>query len=109
MHFLRRFTTGSYAASPSSAGLSPSGTTDDAFGFRQVIVAATDNSKIFGIDSSTGEIIWSRIFGLGWAEEIGGVVIPARLYVTKTISEGGRPEVVVVGQRHASNACVLLP
>ena len=36
----------------------------ETFGFRQIIVAGTANDKVFGIDSSNGEIVWSRVFFL---------------------------------------------
>ena len=52
-----------------------------AFGFTQVIVAATAFGMIFGIDSSNGEILWSRVLGLGWAAEIGGRIHPVKLYM----------------------------
>ncbi len=75
----------------------------DAFGFRQVIVVATPYSKVFGIDSSDGEILWSRMFGLGWAAETGGSILPVKLYVTQTVHDGDSPQVVIVAQRRAEN------
>lgn len=59
--------------------------------------------KVYGIDSSNGEIVWSRVLGLGWAGEVGGHIQPLKLYVTKTVSDGGDPEVVLVAQRRADN------
>ena len=98
--------TGSYASASSPASV-PSSANEtlsrDAFGFRQVIVAATAFGKVFGIDSSNGEILWSRVLGLGWAAEIGGRIHPVKLYVTRTVSDGGDPEVVLVTQRRADN------
>jgi outer membrane protein assembly factor BamB len=75
----------------------------DLFGFRQIIVAATSHGKVYGIDSSNGEIIWSRILGLGWAEGVGAEMMPVKIYVTKSVSDGGDPEVVLVVQRRADN------
>ena len=112
VNFARRFATGSYAFShfaPSSRLLSKSSTSTepllfrDTFGFRQIIVAGTAHGKVFGIDSSNGEIVWTRVFGLGWAHEIGGRVVPVKLFVTKTVVDGGDPEVVLVSQRRADN------
>ncbi len=80
----------------------------DLFGFRQIIVAATSHGKIYGIDSSNGEIIWSRILGLGWAEEVGAEIVPVKIYVTKSVSDGGDPEVVLVVQRIADNVRLLV-
>lgn len=112
VNFARRFVTGSYASThsaPSSRSSSKiSNSTEpllsrDTFGFRQIIVAGTAHGKVFGIDSSNGEILWSRIFGLGWASKIGGRVVPVKLFVTKTVADGGDPEVVLVSQRRAVN------
>lgn len=75
----------------------------DAFGFRKVIVAVTPRGKIYGIDSANGEILWSRVFGLGWAAEVGGNIIPVKIFVTRTVNDGDAPQVVVVTQRQASN------
>lgn len=94
-------------SSPKSSNSSEPLLFRDAFGFRQIIVAGTANGKVFGIDSSNGEIVWSRVFGLGWAGEIGGRVVPVKLFVTKTVADGGDPEVVVVTQRRAENVCPL--
>jgi outer membrane protein assembly factor BamB len=98
--------TGSYALASSPASV-PSSTNEtlsgDAFRFRQVILAATAFGKVFGIDSSNGEILWSRVLGLGWAAEIGGEIHPVQLYATREVSDGGDPEVVLVTQRRADN------
>jgi hypothetical protein len=103
--------TGSYALASSPASV-PSSTNEtlsrDTFGFTQVIVAATAFGKVFGIDSSNGEILWSRVLGLGWAAEIGGRIHPVQLYVTRTVSDGGDPEVVLVTQRRADNVSYVL-
>ena len=114
--FARRFVTGSYAStrsvpsshsSPKSSNPAEQLLSRDTFGFRQVIVAGTTLGKVFGIDSSNGEIVWSRAFGLGWAGEIGGRVVPVKLFVTKTVADGGDPEVVIVTQRRAVNVRLL--
>lgn len=77
----------------------------DTFGFRKVIVAASKRGVIFGIDSSTGAILWSRILGLGWAAKVGGHHVPLKLFVTRTANdvEGETPQVVLVTQRVADN------
>ncbi|KAF8872794.1 hypothetical protein CPB84DRAFT_1854287 [Gymnopilus junonius] len=112
VNFVKRFVTGSYASPTSSLGPTTTNSTEgiirDAFGFRQIIVAATGLGlgKVYGIDSSNGNIVWSRVLGLGWAGEVGGHVQPLKLYVTKTVSDGGDPEVVLVAQRRADNSLV---
>lgn len=80
----------------------------DAFGFRQVIVAASDLGKIYGLDSSTGTVLWSRILGLGSAAQVGAQIIPLKLFVVQTVASGSFPEAVLVAQRHAKNV-ILFP
>lgn len=75
----------------------------DTFGFRKIIVAATPADLVFGIDSSNGAILWRRRLGLGWVEEVGGRHQPAKLFVTRTVSDGGDPQVVLLTQRLADN------
>ena len=103
---MRRFVTGSYA-SVSASVAPPANASEplarDAFGFRKVIVAATSQGKLFGIDSANGEVLWSRIFGLGWAAQVGGQIIPAKMFTTRTVNDGESPQVVLVTQRRASN------
>ncbi|KAG1742160.1 hypothetical protein EDB19DRAFT_1970533 [Suillus lakei] len=57
--FARRFVTGSYATVTASAASSSDEDTlmRDAFGFRQIIVAATPYGKLFSIDSSNGRVL----------------------------------------------------
>ncbi|KAI0651032.1 DUF1620-domain-containing protein [Trametes meyenii] len=109
VNFARRFVTGSYASV--SAAVAPSANATeplsrDTFGFRKVIVAATSHGKIYGIDSANGEVLWSRLFGLGWAAQVGGNIVPAKLFVTRTVSDGETPQVVLVTQRKANNGLV---
>jgi len=80
----------------------------DAFGFRQVIVAASNLGKIYGLDSSNGTVLWSRMLGLGWAAQVGAQIVPVKLFVVQTVADGGFPEVVLVAQRRANNVLFLL-
>ncbi|KAH7906600.1 hypothetical protein BJ138DRAFT_1015952 [Hygrophoropsis aurantiaca] len=109
LSFAKRFATGSYATVSASAAASAEDTLSrDAFGFRQVIVAATAHGKLFGIDSSSGQIMWSRVLGLGWARKVGGTIIPVKMYVTRTVSDGDgdTPQVMLIVQRRADNTLV---
>ncbi|KAF5367352.1 hypothetical protein D9615_010290 [Tricholomella constricta] len=120
--FIRRFLTGSYA-SPTSAPVPVSLSSDssfqgsftrDAFGFRQVIVAATVQGKVYGLDSSSGRVVWSRVLGLGWAAETGAKVLPVKMFVLGAEDvtgedeklEGRSPEIVLVAQRRSENTLV---
>jgi len=109
LNLVKRFVTGPYASThkralpTSEKEPALDSLTRDAFGFRQVIVTANDLGKIYGLDSTSGAILWSRVLGLGWAAQIGGQIIPSKLFVVRTIADGGSPEAVLVVQRLASN------
>ncbi|KAF8644498.1 hypothetical protein AX16_008429 [Volvariella volvacea WC 439] len=130
-NFVYRFATGSrpsshtsktstsFATIPPSTPAPPPSLVRDTFGFRQVIVAATHHGKVYGIDGSNGEILWSRKLGVGWAAEVGGRIQPVKLFVLKKVGDvdagesgngriGGeaKPEVVVVTQRRADNGLI---
>jgi len=96
--FVKRFATASYA-SVSAAISHDSGLYRDEFGFKKIIVAATHHGKIFGIDSSNGHIVWSRILGLGSVASVGGVIVPVRMFVAKSVSDGEVPQVVLLTTR----------
>ena len=97
--FVKRFATASYA-SVSAAISHDSGLYRDEFGFKKIIVAATEHGKIFGIDSSNGHVVWSKILGLGPVATVGGVIIPVKLFVVNTVSDGEVPQVVLLATRH---------
>lgn len=105
INFVRRFATGSYASASSSVAPNSNDTAlfRDTFGFRKIIVAATSHGKVFGIDSANGEIVWSKVFGLGWAVEVGARVFPLKIFTLKTVGDGDVPQVAVVAQRKAEN------
>ncbi|KAF5347996.1 hypothetical protein D9757_014689 [Collybiopsis confluens] len=120
LRFVKRFATGSYESATSSATVaSPSSSSSepqlqlpfrDAFGFRQVLVVSTSYGKVYGIDTSNGKIIWSRILGGGAkAVEHGAKVIPVegKMFVVKTVAdldddshnlEAAAPEVILVAK-----------
>jgi ER membrane protein complex subunit 1 len=111
--FAKRSVTGCYTSTHSIPS-SPKGSNStepllsrDTFGFRQITVAGAANGKVFGIDSSSAEIVWGHVFGLGWAGEVGGRVVAVKLFVTKTAADGGDSEVVMVTQRRADNVRLL--
>jgi hypothetical protein len=74
----------------------------DAFGFKQVLVVATASGSVFGLDTASGAVLWTRVFGLGWAGAgVGGTVKPVKLYVLDGDGEG--KDVVLIAQRKATN------
>ncbi|KAK0476054.1 hypothetical protein IW261DRAFT_1491717 [Armillaria novae-zelandiae] len=103
LNFARRFATGSYASASSSVAAKDGSLSRDAFGFRQIILVATDFGKLFALDSSNGNVVWSRILGLGWAAEVGGKHLPVKIFVTRTVSDGESPQAVLITQRRANN------
>lgn len=83
----------------------------DEFGFRQIIVVATMAGKVYGLDSATGEVVWSRLLGLGWAAEIGGRIFPVKMFefngegvgINVNRGKGIGSDVIIVAQRRADN------
>ncbi|KAL0953048.1 hypothetical protein HGRIS_007249 [Hohenbuehelia grisea] len=122
MRFGKRFVTGSYDGSGDALSTLPPPSLSqhdlplarDAFGFRQILVLATPYGIVYGVDTRTGEIVWSRLMGLGWAHETGGSVMPVRVYVVKAVGDAGPeesgkakgPEVIVVAQRRSENTLI---
>ncbi|CAK5273724.1 unnamed protein product [Mycena citricolor] len=77
----------------------------DAFGFHQILVAATAHGSVFGLDSASGKILWSRVFGLGWAGAgVGGTVRPLKIYLVE--GEAESKAVIIIAQRKAANGLV---
>ena len=104
MGFVKRFATASYA-SVSAAISHDSGLYRDEFGFKKIIVTATRHGKIFGIDSSNGHVVWSRILGLGSVASVGGVIVPVKMFVVKSVSDGEVPQVVLLTTRLGFDVC----
>ncbi|KAJ7780150.1 DUF1620-domain-containing protein [Mycena maculata] len=77
----------------------------DAFGFRQVLVVATAYGSVFGLDSASGAVLWTRVLGLGWAGVgVGGTVKPVKIFVVDGEEES--KDVVLITQRRANNKLV---
>ncbi|KAI6097855.1 hypothetical protein F5141DRAFT_1011125 [Pisolithus sp. B1] len=119
LQHLRTYTMGPSTREDGSARSSGALSTlySDQFGFRQVIVAATTEGVLYGLDSSDGRVIWRRLFGLGWASDrVGGRVFPVKMYllpekVGRVVDDGSQEEtmkqtVVLVTQRRAHNTLV---
>ncbi|KIY53056.1 DUF1620-domain-containing protein [Fistulina hepatica ATCC 64428] len=102
-NFVKRFVLAS--SSSLSSGM-PDGVHRDLFGFRQVVVVATSYNKVFGIDSANGDILWSRRLGLGPASQVGGTNKPVKMFMLKTVSDGGTPEIALLAQRVWKNTLV---
>ncbi|KAI5117724.1 hypothetical protein M0805_006209 [Coniferiporia weirii] len=109
INFAKRFATGSYASVSTSAAAAPDSVdalARDDFGFRKLIIAATNRGVVYAINSGNGAVVWSRILGLGWAAKVGGRHVPLKLFVTRTVGDGDSPRVVLITQRLADNELV---
>ena len=58
--------------------------------------------------SASGEVVWTRLLGLGWAAQVGGRVIPVKMFVFNgggvgLSGKGKMSDVVIVAQRRADN------
>ncbi|KAJ3985170.1 hypothetical protein F5890DRAFT_1389972, partial [Lentinula detonsa] len=93
IHFLTRFATGSYESATSSATVHPTSPSAsqlpfrDSFGFRQVLVVSTAYGKVYGIDTSNGDILWSRILGTGHESEAKIVPLDNALFILKAVGD----------------------
>ncbi|KAF8508073.1 DUF1620-domain-containing protein [Gautieria morchelliformis] len=97
--FARRFLTGSSGAQRGLSRKASDGSLwRDTFGFRKLLVASSSTGKVFGIDTTRGDIIWSRLLVEG---SHGGGVMPFKLFPLTTVSDGRKPEIVLVGHRHS--------
>ncbi|KAI0076779.1 hypothetical protein K474DRAFT_1675313 [Panus rudis PR-1116 ss-1] len=117
--FVKRFVSGNYAPALSASQqqqqqeVNTTTLSRDPFGFRKLIIVGTTHGKVYALDSASGEIVWSRVFGLGWAAEVGVRVLPVKMFVVKGVAESAQgegnregPEIVLVAQRKASNGLV---
>ncbi|KAJ1304145.1 hypothetical protein OPQ81_008545 [Rhizoctonia solani] len=92
--FTKRFATGSYASLTSTAS---SSLERDAFGFRKMLVVATNYGTLLGIDTAQGTVVWRKIIGVSSTGPAD--VTPFKLFVIKSALEGPDPEVVLVAEK----------
>ena len=59
LRFVQRFLTGNYEISTHVATTNATTVWKDPHGFRKVFVVATENGKVFGRDTKTGEALWT--------------------------------------------------
>lgn len=96
--FAYRLATSSSATSVLTTA--PATSTEDAlfrdqFGFRKLVVVGTSTGKLFGLDSSNGNIVWSKLLGKSVRE--GGSLDILGVFVTRPAKTGLRPRVAVIG------------
>ncbi|KAF7371106.1 hypothetical protein MSAN_00745500 [Mycena sanguinolenta] len=100
--FAQRFITG--AAPPDEVVVSAHDHTAslarDAFGFKQVLVTATAYGTIFGLDTASGAVLWTRVL-----DAAGGTVKPVKIFVVDGHADG-KKDIVLIVQRKAQNTLV---
>lgn len=94
LRFIGRFTSAS--SSVVVTGQSERELWRDQFGFRKLIIVGTSTGKVFGLDSASGGIVWSRLLGKSVAESGSSFAISG-LWTTRPAQTGGRPVVAIVG------------
>ncbi|KAL7412117.1 hypothetical protein BDY24DRAFT_393298 [Mrakia frigida] len=102
--FVSRLVSSSSAASVLTT--SPSTSTEDGlfrdqFGFRKLLVVGTSTGKVFGLDSSNGNIVWSKLLGKSVVE--GGSLDILGVFVTRPAKTGLKPRVTIVGSSVVDN------
>lgn len=120
IHFAKRFATGSYESATSSAAVPPPSSSApqllfrDTFGFRQVLVVSTVYGKVYGIDTSNGDILWSRLLGTGRLDsQEGARAYPreGKMYVMKTVGDADEdaletgPEIALFADSLSQQVC----
>jgi ER membrane protein complex subunit 1 len=96
--FARRFLTGSSAAERRLSRKASDGSLwRDTFGFHKLLVVSSSTGKVFGIDTTRGDIIWSRLL----VEGSHGGVMPLKMFPFTTVSDGRQPEMILVGHRQS--------
>jgi outer membrane protein assembly factor BamB len=78
-------------------------------------VATKRYGKVFGIDSTNGEVVWSRVLGFGGSSDVDDVaVLPVKMFVVRTVSDddGGKkektvegPQLVLITQKRTGDVC----
>jgi hypothetical protein len=69
----------------------------DQFGLQKLVVAVTKAGKVYGLDSASGGILWSR--NLGFFDQKGSELEVYGSWATRTLGERGNPQVAVVAVR----------
>ena len=69
----------------------------DQFGFQQLVVAFTASGKLYALDSSHGNIVWSTLLGLSGG--IRGELELVGMWNVRAVTESGNPIISVVAVR----------
>ncbi|WVQ68755.1 uncharacterized protein L199_006964 [Kwoniella botswanensis] len=93
IRFAKRFTAASYTSALQVTPLNTTHLHRDQFGFQKLLIAATAKGKVFALDSSTGNVIWSR--NLGLTSEKGSEIAVEDIWNVRD-GEGGREPMLAI-------------
>lgn len=81
--------------------------TADKFGLRKVVVAVTEHSKVYGLDSKTGAVLWQIMFPGKLMESRGTGLPHAFLHLQRDSKYGAPAQAVLVYQHHRSTHFIM--
>lgn len=95
--FARRLTSTSYASKLYTSPLNATNLHRDQFGLQKLLVAVAKSGKVFALDSSNGEIVWSRSLGL--TSHHGSELDVKGMWIVREEGEGVNPTLAVIASR----------
>ena len=96
LRFAKRFT-GDYASTLATPALDPTNLHRDRFGQQKLLIALGRHGKVFALDSSNGNVIWSRNLGLTGFEK--PELESKGLWIVREVGEGVNPTLAVIAER----------
>jgi len=69
----------------------------DQFGLQKLVVAVAKNGKVFALDSSNGEIVWSKSLGL--TRHSGPELDVQGMWIVREVGEGVNPTLAIIATR----------
>jgi len=95
--FSRRLSSTSYASKLYTPPLNATNLHRDQFGLQKLVIAVAKTGKVFALDSSTGEIIWTRSLGL--TSHLGSELDVQGMWVVREVGEGVNPTLAIIASR----------
>jgi outer membrane protein assembly factor BamB len=97
--------TSSTTTTLSTNPLTPGNLHRDRFGFQKLLVATTTGGKLFALDSSNGNIVWSR--NLGLFRESGPDLQIEGMWLVRNHGDGG-PVLTVLATRTSEVGAIVI-
>ncbi|ORY24884.1 putative endoplasmic reticulum protein [Naematelia encephala] len=95
--FVRRLFFASYTSAQLTKPLTPSTLHRDQFGFQKLVIAVTKGGKVFALDSTNGNILWSK--NLGLSNVNGNELSVEGVWVVRGLGDTGNPQFSVLAVR----------